>query len=180
MKGVHFSDRENDRVMKKTVYLCGFMGCGKTTVGRLLAEMSGLAYCDMDDYIEKTEGMTIPEIFAGKGEAYFRERETDAVAALGERGGIISCGGGAMLKDINAETAAKYGTVVYIDTPFEVCWERISGDTNRPLVMANTKESLEDIYNYRKELYSKHSSVRADGRGTPRETAVCILEKIRK
>lgn len=157
--------------MTETIYLCGFMGCGKTTVGQILAAKLGLTYTDMDSFIEEKEKMPIPQIFAEKGEPYFREKETEAVRILGEQGGVIACGGGAMLKDINAGIAAGLGAVVYIDVPYETCWGRISGDTNRPIVMANTKESLEEIYNSRKPLYTAHSTVIADGTGTPAEIA---------
>lgn len=164
--------------MSLTIYLCGFMGCGKTTVGRILAEKTGCSYIDMDAYIEKTEGMTIPEIFAQKGEPYFRNAETEAVKALGEKGGVIACGGGAMLKDINAEIAAKLGTVVFIDTPYDVCYDRIKGDTNRPIVMANTKESLKEIYDSRAPIYKAHSQVTADGTGTPDEIARAVKAEV--
>lgn len=161
-----------------TIYLCGFMGCGKTTVGRVLADMLELGYEDMDAYIEKKAGMSIPQIFAEKGEDAFRRMETEAVAELGRIGGVIACGGGAMLKDINAGTAAKYGTVVYIDVPYDVCYDRISGDVNRPIVMANTRESLEEIYNDRVPLYLAHSQVRADGNKSPEDIAADIKAKV--
>ena len=159
-----------------TIYLCGFMGCGKSTVGRVLSDMLGCAFTDMDTYIEQTENMSIPQIFAEKGETYFRDAEAAAVEALGSKGGVIACGGGAMLRQKNAEIALRYGNVVYIDTSFEDCWVRIEGDTNRPVVMANTKQSLETLYNERARLYAAHSSVKAEGTGAPEE----IAEKIRK
>ena len=62
-----------------TIYLCGFLGCGKSTIGKLLAQKTGLKFTDLDDYIEETEKMSIPEIFASKGESYFREKEAKAV-----------------------------------------------------------------------------------------------------
>ncbi|MGN0665571.1 MAG: shikimate kinase [Huintestinicola sp.] len=157
--------------MSRTIYLCGFMGCGKTTVGTLLAKKLGCSYTDMDSYITETEGMSIPEIFSSKGEPYFREKETQAVEALGRKGGVIACGGGAMLKDINAEKAAENGIVVYIDTPYDICYDRIKGDKNRPIVMANTKESLKEIFDSRVPLYKAHSQICAEGNGTPDEIA---------
>lgn len=163
----------------KAVYLCGFMGCGKSTVGRILAEKLGTAFTDMDEYIVKAEGMTIPEIFSQKGEPYFRDRETEAVKALGEQGGVIACGGGAMLREINGSEAAKKGTVVYIDVPFDTCYGRISGDTNRPIVMNNTKESLEELYNNRKPLYTAHSGVCVNGSLSPMEIADEIIAAIK-
>ncbi|MCI7767455.1 MAG: shikimate kinase [Oscillospiraceae bacterium] len=161
-----------------TIYLCGFMGCGKSTAGRALADMMGLKFTDMDAYIEKKAGMSIPQIFAEKGEDTFRKLETESVAELGKAGGIIACGGGAMLKEINAKTASEYGTVVYIDVPYDVCYDRISGDTNRPIVMANTKESLEEIYKERVPLYTAHSQITADGTGSPAEIAARIRENV--
>ncbi|MBQ5333998.1 MAG: shikimate kinase [Oscillospiraceae bacterium] len=163
-----------------TIYLCGFMGCGKTTAGRALADMMSLEYTDMDAYIEKKAGMSIPQIFAEKGEDSFRRMETEAVAELGKAGGIIACGGGAMLKEINAKTAAEYGTVVYIDVPYDACYDRISGDTNRPIVMANTKESLEEIYNDRVPLYIAHSQIKADGTGSPEAIAARIRDAVKE
>ncbi|MGN0643273.1 MAG: shikimate kinase [Huintestinicola sp.] len=165
--------------MSRTIYLCGFMGCGKTTVGRRLADILGCPYTDMDAYIEEKEKMKIPDIFSIHGEEYFRDKETAAVAALGEMGGVISCGGGAMLRAENGAEAAKHGTVVYIDTPFETCYSRISGDANRPIVKANTKESLYEIYLKRVPLYLAHSSLKADGSGTPLEIAEFIAASCR-
>lgn len=164
--------------MIKTIYLCGFMGCGKSTVGRLLAEKLGTSCTDMDTFIEERERMPIPQIFSEKGEPYFRQKETEVIGILGERGGVIACGGGAMLKKENAEIASSLGKVVYIDVPYEVCWERISGDDNRPIVKANTKESLKEIYDGRKPLYCAHSDISADGMGTPDEIADRIISQL--
>lgn len=154
-----------------TVFLCGFMGCGKSTVGKRLAEISGRSFTDMDSFIEREAGMSIPQIFAEKGEPAFREMETEAVKKLACGGGVVACGGGAMLKEINARIAAENGVVVYIDADFETCYERIAGDTNRPIVMNNTKEALKDIYDSRVPLYEKHSSIRADGDLSPEAAA---------
>ena len=80
-----------------TVFLCGFMGCGKTTVGKKLAEISGRGYCDTDELIVKRAGMPIPDIFKKYGEPYFRKLETDIIKELCDFNGIAACGGGAML-----------------------------------------------------------------------------------
>lgn len=151
------------------------MGCGKTTAGKLLAEKLGCGFYDMDDYIIEKEKMEIPRIFAEKGEKYFREAETEAVRELAGKSGIIACGGGAMLKKENAAIASAAGTVVYIDVPFETCYSRISGDRNRPIVMNNTKEELEIIYNGRAALYSENSSVTVSGNGSVMEIADRII-----
>ncbi len=163
----------------KAVYLCGFMGCGKSTIGKILARRSGCGFVDMDDYIVEREGMTIPQIFADKGEQYFRDTETAVIRELAEKNAVIACGGGAMLKKENSEIAAENGVVVYIDIPFEVCYERISGDANRPLVVNNSKEQLEEIYNSRIPVYKENSTVTVDGIGSAEEIAARITEAIK-
>lgn len=159
----------------RPIYLCGFMGCGKTTAGKLLAEKLGCGFYDMDDYITEKEKMEIPRIFAEKGEKYFREAETEAVRELAEKSGVIACGGGAMLKKENAAIASAAGTVVYIDVPFETCYSRISGDKNRPIVMNNTKEELEIIYDGRAPVYSGNAALTISGIGSPEEIADRII-----
>jgi shikimate kinase len=150
-----------------TVFLCGFMGCGKTTIGQVLAQKLGVHYIDMDEYIVKKEGKKIPEIFSEKGEEYFRMKETEAVRELAEREAVIACGGGAVINEKNAEIARSGGVVIFLDVPFEVCYERISGDTNRPLIANNTKQQVEEIYNSRYQIYKKHSSVLIDANNSP-------------
>lgn len=154
-----------------TVFLCGFMGCGKTTIGQVLAQKLGVHYIDMDEYIVKKEGKKIPEIFAENGEEYFRMKETEAIGELAEHDAVIACGGGAMISEKNAEIARSGGTVIFLDVPFEVCYERISGDSNRPLIVNNTKEQVENIYNSRYEIYKKHSSVAIDANNSPSAVA---------
>jgi shikimate kinase len=161
-----------------TVFLCGFMGCGKTTVGKELAAMLGVSYTDMDEHIIKKAGKSIPKIFAENGEEYFRQLETDAVRELAIKGGVISCGGGAMLKKENAEIANKNGIVVYISVSFETCYKRISHDKNRPIVVNNTKEQLEDIYNSRIPLYSQNSRITVNGNNTPYNIAKEIAAEL--
>lgn len=155
------------------------MGCGKTAVGKLLAEKLGCGFCDMDDYITEKEKMEIPRIFAEKGEKYFREAETEAIRELAGKSGIIACGGGAMLKKENAEIASAAGTVVYIEVPFETCYSRISGDRNRPIVMNNTKEELEIIYDGRVPVYSGNASLTVSGSSTAEEVAERIISAIK-
>lgn len=154
------------------------MGCGKTTAGKLLAEKIGCGFYDMDDYITEKEKMEIPRIFAEKGEKYFREAETEAVRELAGKSSVIACGGGAMLKKENAAIASAAGTVVYIDVPFETCYSRISGDKNRPIVMNNTKEELEIIYDGRAPVYSGNAAFTISGSGSAEEIADRIISAI--
>lgn len=157
------------------IFLCGFMGCGKTTIGKCLAEKLSAKYIDMDEYIEKHEGKKISQIFAEKGEPYFRQIEADTVKNLSETNGIISCGGGAMLNDKSSETARENGEVVFLDVPFDVCYERINNDLNRPIVMNNTKEQLKAIYDRRYPVYMKNSSICVHADDSPKKITETIL-----
>lgn len=159
-----------------TVFLCGFMGCGKTTIGKILAEKLKSDYIDMDEYIVEKENMSIPSIFEQKGEEYFRKKESEAVSELSLLNAVISCGGGAMINNKNAAVAAEKGVTIFLDVPFEVCYSRIFSDTNRPIVQNNSKEQLEEIYRYRYEIYKKNSVFSVNADTTPEEAA----ENIRK
>ncbi len=158
-----------------TIFLCGFMGCGKSTVGGKLAKEMDVPFVDMDAYIEAQSGMTIPEIFSQHGEPYFRDLETKAIAELASREGVIACGGGAMLREENARIASEHGEVLFLDVPFHVCYRRIAG-TDRPIVKRSTREELEALYNQRKGVYQAHSTIRIEAEKTPAQTVQAILE----
>lgn len=163
-----------------TIFLCGFMGCGKSTVGSLLAKKLGCRFCDTDELIVKNQEMTIPEIFAQKGEPYFRQVEAETVKSLCGKNTIVACGGGAMQNAETAETVRKNGgIIVYLNVPFAVCYERIKNDTNRPIVVNNTKEQLEEIYNHRNDIYIKNSTIMVEAVGNPTEIAGSIIDVVR-
>ena len=151
----------------KTIFLCGFMGCGKTTVGKLLAEKSGRVFVDMDAYIEDREHRTIAEIFASDGEEHFRALERETVSALADSGFVVATGGGAMVDPTNAPAAKQGGTVVFIDTPFDICFERIKGDKRRPLAASASREELLERFTFRREKYLAAADHIADGSGSP-------------
>lgn len=162
-----------------TVFLCGFMGCGKTTVGKIAAKKLGYCFCDSDELIVEREGMSIPEIFAEKGEPYFRQVEAEVIKSLCGKNTIVACGGGAMLNPDTAAEAAKAGAVIFIDLDFEACYERICGDENRPIVMSSTKDELEERFNARYDVYMKHSTMQIDGSGSPLSTAELIADAVK-
>jgi shikimate kinase len=158
----------------QTVFLCGFMGCGKTTVGKMLAQFTGRIFVDMDEYIEDYEHRTIAEMFASDGEAYFRGLEREAVVRLSSSGYVVATGGGAMVDPVNAEAAKQGGRVVFIDTPFEVCYERIKGDKKRPLAATATEDELRARYDARRGAYLAAADDIVDGSGTPIEICAGI------
>lgn len=163
-----------------TIFLCGFMGCGKTTIGKLAAKKLGCAFFDTDELIVESQGMTIPEIFAEKGEPYFRGIEAETVKSMCGRNAVIACGGGAMLNPDTARAAAEGGEIIFLDVPFENCYERICGDSNRPIAASSTKEELRERYNARYDVYSRHATIHIDSSGSPMKTVELILAEIRK
>ena len=163
----------------KTIFLCGFMGCGKTTVGRITAKKLGYEFYDLDAYIEKNEGMKISEIFENHGEGYFRELESKAIAHFNNKSGVVATGGGAMLSEKNAEIANSSGITVFIDTDFEICYDRIKDDSRRPIAFNSTREQLLERFNTRFTLYKAHSKVSCDGNKSPIEIADEIISVCR-
>lgn len=165
-----------------TVFLCGFMGCGKSTAGKLAAKKLGCGFCDTDDLIVRTLDMSIPEIFEKKGEPFFRKTEAEIVRSLCGKTTVAACGGGAMLNPDTARAAAESGSaVIFLDVPFDVCYERISGDTNRPIVMNSTRKQLEELFNKRREIYIAHSTIQiSSGSLSPIETADQIAGALKK
>ena len=162
--------------MTRTVFLCGFMGCGKSTVGKVAAGMLGVQFVDLDEYIEQQEKMSIPVIFSKKGEEYFRDCETKAIKDFDGKGNVVATGGGALLREENAEAAQAAGVVIFIDTDFETCYERIKDDPHRPIAYNSTKEQLKERYDQRRPLYEAHSQFTIDGSLSPAQMAKQIKE----
>lgn len=156
--------------MTASVYLCGFMGCGKSHIGRLLAAELGRELVDLDKVIVDREGMSIPDIFAQFGEPHFRQLEAKYIREL-SGGYIVATGGGALINEHTAEFARQSGMSVYINTPFEVCYERIKNDANRPLVVNNTPGQLRRIYDTRAEIYRRNSMFMVNGNA--RDSVIC-------
>ncbi len=122
--------------MKKHLYLSGFMGAGKSRIGRELAALTDHPFYDSDKWIEEREGLTVREIFEQKGEAYFREAEKEALRHLAGRkeASIVALGGGAILDEKNRRLLKKTGTLVYIKTSPEAIFERVRHSKKRPLL----------------------------------------------
>lgn len=160
-----------------TIFLCGFMGCGKSTIGQRLAKKLNCPFTDMDSYIEEQAGLCIPEIFEKHGEAHFRDIETEAIRELAGQPGVIACGGGAMLRDENAKIARENGTVVFLDVPFQMCYQRIS-KTDRPIVQCSTRQELQTLYQKRQGIYCRHSNYRIEAIHSPAQTVQKIIETL--
>lgn len=147
------------------IFLCGFMGCGKTTVGKELSKALDYTFVDLDELIEKTEGRSIPQIFSENGEEYFRDLETKAIKGFGGET-VIALGGGAVLRKENALAAKAQGELVYIETNFDTCYDRIKGDSNRPLATSASYDELLARYNSRAPIYESACSYKVSGEGS--------------
>lgn len=134
------------------ILFVGFMGCGKSSVSRILHKRSGLPLIDIDRFIEEREGRTIKQIFADEGEAGFRRIETMTLASLAfEEKSIISCGGGICGSAVNRGIVKALGTVVYLKVPCNEAVGRISDPSTRP--MLSGPRPVREIYDERLPLY---------------------------
>ena len=131
------------------------MASGKSTVGRALAERLGVAFIDLDEAIEAAAGSTIAELIQSKGEAYFRQLESDCLRqAAAQEAAVIALGGGAFTQASNRELIARTGVAVWLDAPFALCWERIQRDAVvRPL--AATEAEARARFEQRLPIYAQ-------------------------
>ncbi len=150
------------------IVIIGMPGCGKTTIGKILAKELNYNFYDMDQYIEETNGKSIKEIFA-KSEDYFREIETEACKELiSKKRCVISTGGGVIKKGINIDILGEEGVILFINRPIE----KIVGDidiSNRPL-LKDGKERLYKLYEERFHKYREAAQVEVINEGFLRDT----------
>lgn len=158
-----------------SIVLCGFMGSGKTVVGRELAKIMGCKFVDTDEMIEAEQGMAIKAIFATHGEEYFRDLEHEMCKKVaGMKNCVVSTGGGAMTYQRNV-TAIKQGSkVVFLDASFPVICQRIGDSTTRPLFQ--DKEKAKQLYDERKAKYSAAADYVINGDMSARKTALEIAD----
>lgn len=138
------------------IVLTGFMGTGKSSVGRKLADRLGLKYADTDDLVEARCGMAISEIFEKKGEAYFRtiEREVVRDVTSGEDGLVLSTGGGAVADEENRRLFRAWGTVVCLRASVEAILKRVGSGDERPLLQGpDRRASIEELLKRREAAY---------------------------
>ena len=164
----------------KTIVLMGFMGAGKSTIGKSLAKTMNCEFIDTDAYIEKEQGRKISEIFEKDGEVVFRDMETDLLKRLQERtdGFVLSLGGGMPVREENRKLLRNLGCVVYLKTSKEEILRRVSGDRNRPLLQGGALEDkVTALMNAREGIYmeTSHEEVVTDGKSV--EDLVTEIQK---
>jgi shikimate kinase len=145
--------------MNKNIVLTGFMGTGKTTIGRLLADQLRREFVDMDIVIEAAEGRPIHRIFAEEGEPYFRQVEANLCRELAAQAGlVIATGGGALVVEANLRVMEESGLVVCLDCQPEVLWQRIGQSEDRPMLATrdeNRFARLAALVEQRKPAYAR-------------------------
>jgi len=159
------------------------MGAGKTTVGRLLAEELGLGFFNLDEVIERDLGMSIPEIFRGFGEEFFRDVETETLKKVLEdvEKKIIATGGGVVLRDENWEVMKKEGITIYLRTPPQEIYSRVKNETNRPLLQVKDPyKKILELLEERKPLYEKADFIVDTDGLSPEEIADKIIRLLGK
>jgi shikimate kinase len=172
----------SDRPLK--VALVGFMGSGKTTVGRALAAILGLPFIDLDAAIEIAAGKSVGGIFAEEGEAAFRVREAEALRSFASRGEgmILACGGGVIVSEANRRTLGEGFFTVWLDVPFSELMKRLSSEAERaarPLLRSESyRVEAEALYRSRMPFYREASRVayRWESGKSVKDAALAIAE----
>ena len=155
----------------RSIVLTGMPGCGKSTLGALLAKRLGRTLIDTDVEIEARTGTPIPEIFRTRGEPWFRDLETEIIREIAARdGAVIATGGGAVLRRENIDALKQTGVVVFLDRPLE---------TLLPMAdcpLADDMEKLHARYRERYAIYTATADVIFPVRGTPEQAAEALME----
>jgi shikimate kinase len=162
--------------IRRRLYLVGFMGCGKTTVGRLLAQRLGWRFLDLDEELERRQGRTIAQIFAEQGEPYFRDLERrllDETLTGSEEPTVVALGGGTFAQADNFDRLRSDGGVsVWLDCPLEELRRRCRGLPNRPLF--RDADSFRQLFEQRLPYYQK-ADFRVDA---DRRDPAAVVEEI--
>jgi len=166
----------------RNLILIGFMGTGKTTIGKRVARSLGFRFVDTDQLIARKAGKSIPDIFAHSGEEAFRELETEVLRECAARSGqVISTGGGIVTRPGNLEILRDAGYVVWLKASPETIYDRVRRNRNRPLLHTDDPErTIREMLDQRLDLYrrAKHLSVSTDDL-TLDETSFGITESAR-
>lgn len=167
-------------LMMKNIVLTGFMGTGKSEVARELSRLCGMRLIDIDQEIEKTQGISIAEIFSRHGEEYFRIIETAAILQFAsEQGVVISSGGGAVLREENLKALQAHGIIFCLTASPETIRLRTAGNNNRPLLQCDDRQvRISELLKERQPFYERAGiMINTEGK-TPLEVANEIIGKI--
>jgi Shikimate kinase len=151
----------------KNIFLIGFMGTGKSTIAKKLADELLYEYVEMDQIISEREGKMITQIFEEQGEVYFRELETSLLDEIQQgTGKIVSCGGGVILHEKNQRIMKEKGVVILLSASAETIFERVKNSGSRPLLNTNMNlDYIKQLYKKRYPLYLQASQIVIDTEG---------------
>lgn len=163
----------------KAIYLIGFMGAGKTTVSKQLAEELAIAHYDTDRNIVESAGKSINDIFASEGEGKFRELESSILQTMPNEDAVIATGGGIVSAEVNRKHMKENGLVFFLYAEMEEILQRLAGDNTRPLLQKNGHEAAQTLYSSRLPLYREtaHYEIKTSGKSIEeivREIAGCM------
>ena len=155
---------KNSMIPRENIVLTGFMGSGKSAVGRLIAKRLRFQFVDTDQLIVKRSGMPISEIFAQHGEEYFRDLETAELESLDHlRQSVIATGGGVVVKERNHAILARLGFVVWLTASEDVIFNRVSRNDKRPLLQTeDPRATIREMLAARRPLYEKAAQFTLD------------------
>lgn len=157
------------------IYLIGMMGCGKSTIAKILAAKTGKKRIDLDREIENEQGCSISSIFDNKGEKYFRETETQILKKISAQNNcIIACGGGIILNPLNIKIMRENGHIIYLERKTTNILKNI--DTSKRPLLKSGAQNLDSIYEKRKPLYEAAADIVIENDGELAETATKIIE----
>lgn len=165
----------------KNIVLTGFMGAGKSAVGKILAEKTGMTLVDTDELIEAKTGMEIVDVFKKLGEEYFRSLEKSVVKEVSKlENHIIVTGGGVVLKKENMENLRRNGVIVYLHARPEVIYKRVRRDTRRPLLQVEDQtKRIKELLEYRAPFYADHDFAVDTSELAVAQVAEEILKKVK-
>ncbi len=172
----------SDERQIRNIALTGFMGCGKTAVGRVVAKVSGFEFLDTDQFIEEHVGNTNPRIFEEQGEETFRRYEREVVVRLAEREStVIATGGGLLVNEQNMDTMKQYAMVFCLWASPDSIWRRVKDQSHRPLLQTeNPRQRIIDLLEERKPAYSRSDMLINTEYRSARDVANLILSQFRQ
>jgi len=160
-------------MLEKNIILCGFMGCGKTTVGEKLSTILNREFLDVDRVIEKEQNLKVYEIFENFGECRFRELESAAVSKIYNlKNKVISLGGGTLENPENSEKLKSNGIIFFLDVPLNVIGKRLKNDKIRPLLK---NQDIDSLFFKRIQNYKKYADFTLNANLDPKEICAEII-----
>ena len=162
--------------MKNSIALIGFMGVGKTAVGKILAKELNREFVELDSLIERKAGKPIPEIFEQDGEVVFRELEIEITKEVSEnKNQVIACGGGVVLNNINIDRLKRNSIIVYLTASPRVILKRVSNGGERPVLKINNLLTIQELLRFREPFYERAADFKIN---TSRADIKSVIEQI--